>query len=279
MQMYLVMSYIWFIIFNPSPLYATRLEYETTVPTMSSTQAPTATLTAAPTTAPTSTPTAPPTFTLLTNSPTLSPTVRPTTTTSTHSPTQSPTRSPTTATTLNNSKNIVSSPVGVIVGGGLGGGCAVLAIVFGIRRASNYRKRKSLEQVWTPSEEGKFAEIFNMTHDFEKLCQAVPNRSRESVARKAKLLLSSESKNGQTAQQLAQYNTWISKTYIQPQKRYAFVSERRNNKISFFSSKLSQWYHQPSSHNTPNQQQQTQLSAKNPAFHFDNYKSASYPSY
>ena len=155
------------------------------------------------------------------------------------------------------------------------GATAILALMIGIRRHSVHH-HKSMEE-WTATEEAKFAETFQTTHDFEKLCQIVPNRSRESVAYRAKLLLDSESN-----QRFG--------TFLRPPQRYAFVSERRKQQISQISSKISSFYQSFRPQNSTATSSQVgdsvsmiahsrhRFDSRNPAFQIDSARSPE-PSY
>lgn len=108
------------------------------------------------------------------------------------------------------------------IGAGLGS-IIILGAIGGYCKFHQFKKR-ALEK-WTLAEESRFNEVFQTTHDFEKLCAVVPNRSRESVAYRAKLLLNPAARNS--------FNLFVSmkNVYREPKPRYAFVSERRIKKF------------------------------------------------
>ena len=143
-------------------------------------------------------------------------------------PTFYPTFSPTTIApnTFTSSPTIgknltATSNSNVVVAGTAGGLGSVFAlgIFAGYYKYSKFKKR-ALEE-WTLAEESRFKETFQTTHDFEKLCSVVPNRSRESVAYHAKLLLNPDRPTSLNVL------SSLKNVYMESRPRYAFVSERR----------------------------------------------------
>jgi hypothetical protein len=82
---------------------------------------------------------------------------------------------------------------GIIVGSVSG----VLLSVLGVGFTRYWRRRnqpqnfasKTLTNSWSEPEIARFREVYRNNHDFETLCQAFPDRTRESVAERARSLM------------------------------------------------------------------------------------------
>lgn len=143
--------------------------------------------------------------------PTLTPTSSSPTTNPSFTPTKFPVPSPTFSPTIYTENNdLVILGVGAAMGGGL---MLVLGSVIFIKRRS---VRRTLEaEKWTDAELRALEEKYQITHDFEELCQVVPHRSRASVAEKAK---SFQQKSKST------FQSQFRGSFL-PSERFAFVQE------------------------------------------------------
>jgi hypothetical protein len=102
----------------------------------------------------------------------------------------SPTASPTTGLGPSGG-DVLTSNIAIIGGGVALGAVAILGMAF-----AEYRRRKRHLTAlakgvgnWTHAEIWRFRLVFRDNHDFDALCEAFPNKSRESIAILAKSIL------------------------------------------------------------------------------------------
>jgi hypothetical protein len=73
--------------------------------------------------------------------------------------------------------------------GGAAGGAAGLGALVGILGYRHLKRRASRTADWTEVDIARFRVAYHKNHDFEALCEAFPQYSRESVAMRAKSLM------------------------------------------------------------------------------------------
>ena len=147
---------------------------------------------------------------------------------STPSPTTSAPNSSGTAAGANDQ----SSNLSVAIGAGGGGGAVILvaSALLLKRYSSNKRQQRGKlmmdkHEEWTSEEIQRFHLAYQNTHDFDELCNVVPNRTRESVAARTRSLMAKSDRHI-----LSPFKATM---LPMPSRRFKFVSERKKKSVLF----------------------------------------------